>query len=145
MIILTDPVQLDRVSDPEIRALIAQRIDEISMDGYRLDELGMFVLVEPGDSITDLEKISGVTITASGLTAAAYGEPGFTPCYEYLEGHKDLCFEMVFIRGDGFGISIIVPVADGIDAELTRFCAHYAVLQKPLIPDNTEAAYAPGV
>ena len=44
MLILRDPSQLEQVEDAYIRGLIAQRFQEISIDGYDYDDLGMFVL-----------------------------------------------------------------------------------------------------
>lgn len=146
MIILRDPSALDQVEDAYIRGLLAQRFQEITIDGYDYDELGIFVLVQPGDSITDLEQASGIWITTGLFNDACYGDPDFSPCYEFLEWHAGHCYEMVHILNDsGYGVITIIPDAADIDPELLRFCKEYAVP----IPESVSViggdSYAPGV
>lgn len=144
MIILRDPSALDQVEDAYIRGLIAQRFQEITIDGYDYDDLGMFVLAQPGDSITDLEKAGGVWITTSIFTDDKYGDPDFSPSFEVLEEHPGHCFEMVHIMGD-YGVSTIIPDTAGIDPELLRFCKEYAVPIPESAPGIGGDSYAPGV
>lgn len=126
MRILRDPSQLGQVEDAYIRGLIAQRFQEISIDGYRYDDLGMFVLAEPGDSIADLEKAGGVWITSGVFTDTKFGDPDFAPCFEVLEEHMGHCFEMVHILAGDYGVCTVIPDQAGIDPELLRFCREYA-------------------
>ena len=145
MIILRDPSALDQVEDAYIRDLIAQRFQEITIDGYDYDDLGMFVLAQPGDSIAALEKAGGVWITTGIFTDDKYGDPDFAPSFEVLEEHPGHCFEMVHIMGGETGISTIVPDITGIDPELLRFCKEFAVPvpEAPLAISGD--SYAPGV
>jgi len=124
MIILRDLSALDQVEDAYIRGLIAQRFQEITIDDY--DDLGMFVLAQPGDSIADLEKAGGVWITTGIFTEAKYGDPDFAPSFEVLEEHPGHCFEMVHILAGDFGVCTVIPDQSGIDPELLRFCREYA-------------------
>lgn len=126
MLILRDPSQLGQVEDAYIRGLIAQRFQEITLDGYDYDDLGMFVLAEPGDSIAALEKAGGIWITSGIFRDAKYGDPDFTPCFEVLEEHPDHCFEMVHILAGDFGVCTVIPDQPGIDPELLHFCREYA-------------------
>lgn len=126
MRILRDPSQLGQVEDAYIRGLIAQRFQEISIDGYSYDDLGMFVLAEPGDSIADLEKAGGVWITSGVFTDTKFGDPDFAPCFEVLEEHTGHCFEMVHILAGDYGVCTVIPDQAGIDPELLRFCREYA-------------------
>lgn len=145
MIILRDPSALDQVEDAYIRGLIAQRFQEITIDGYDYDDLGLFVLAQPGDSIADLEKAGGVWITTGIFTEAKYGDPDFVPSFEVLEEHPGHCFEMVHIMGGDYGVSTIIPDAAGIDPELLRFCKEYAVPIPKSGPAIGGDSYAPGV
>lgn len=126
MRILRDPSQLGQVEDAYIRGLIAQRFQEISIDGYSYADLGMFVLAEPGDSIADLEKAGGVWITSGVFTDTKFGDPDFAPCFEVLEEHTGHCFEMVHILAGDYGVCTVIPDQAGIDPELLRFCREYA-------------------
>ncbi|WP_374266708.1 hypothetical protein [Zoogloea sp.] len=126
MLILRDPSQLDQVEDAYIRGLIAQRFQEITIEGYSYDDLGMFVLAQPGDSIADLEKAGGVWITTGIFSDAKFGDPDFAPCFEVLEEHTSHCFEMVHILAGDYGVCTVIPDQQGIDPELLRFCREYA-------------------
>ena len=145
MIILRDPSELGLVEDAYIRGLIAQRFQDITIDGYDYDDLCLFILAEPGDSIADLETAGGTWITTGIFTSAKYGEPDFAPSFEVLEEHPGHCFEMVHIMGGDFGVSTIIPDVVGIDPELLRFCKEYAVPIPESAPAISGDSYAPGV
>lgn len=127
MLILRNPAAVREVSDPAIAALLALRFDQLSSDEpYDPDIHGFFIVVEPGDTVSALEAISGCWITRGLFSDARYGEPDFSPCFEVLEEHP-FCWEMVFVLNDGgYGVLFAIPKS-GIDDELLRFCREYAV------------------
>ena len=126
MLILNDPSNIS-INDPDLRALIEQRFEDICCcEDFDPDLHGQFIVVEPGDSVEAVEKESGCPILSAYTGNARYGDPGFKPVFECLEEH-DTCYELVFVPGDGdFGIVIFIPKADGIDSELLAMCAEYA-------------------
>ncbi len=144
MLILRDPSQLGQVEDAYIRGLIAQRFQEITNEGHGYDELGMFVLAEPGDSIADLEEAGGIWITVGVLNDAKYGDPEFSPCFEVLDLHPGHGWEMVHCMAGDFGVSTIIPDIDGIDPELLRFCREYGEAVPAISPSIDGDSYAPG-
>jgi hypothetical protein len=119
MLVLRDPEATRRIAAPEIRRLVEQRFLDICADEpYEPDLHGYMIVVEPGDSVQDLEEESGCTF---------YGAAGSSPYFEVLE-ELDTCYEMVFVPGDGdFGIVIFIPKLAGIDPDLLAVCAEYAV------------------
>ena len=127
MLILRDPAQLGQVENAYIRGLITQRFQEITIDGYCYNDLGMFVLAQPGDNIADLEKAGGVWITTGIFTDTKYGDPDFEPSFELLEEHPGHCFEIVHILSGDYGVCTFVPDVPDINPELLRFCKEYAV------------------
>jgi len=145
MLILRDPSQLGQVENAYIRGLIAQRFQEITIDGYSYDDIGMFVLAEPGDNIVDLEKAGGIWITTGIFTEAKYGHPDFAPSFEVLEEHPGHCFEMVHVMGGDYAVCTIVPDAAGVDPELLQFCKEYAIPVSETAPAIGNDSYAPGV
>lgn len=146
MRILSDPSQLNDVEDVYIRDLISRRFEEIANEGYDFDEVGMFVVAEPGDQIDDLERVTGVRITSGPPTEAKYGDQGFMPFHELLEWHEGHCFEMVHILSDtGYGVTTIVPDRIDLDPLLLQFCKDYAVPAEPVIGTKASDAYVPGV
>ena len=113
MLVLRDPeVAGSIVATPEIRRLVEQRFLDVCVDEpYEPDLHGYLIVVEPGDSVQDLEEESGCPFS----------------CFEVLE-ELATCYEMVFTPGDGdFGIVIFIPKLAGIDPDLLAMCAEYAV------------------
>lgn len=144
MLLLRKPEETAQIEDAYIRALLDQRFQEITIEGYTYEELGLFVLVEPGDTVADIEQASGAWITAGLFGDSRYGDPDFAPCFEFLERHVGHCFELVEIMNDaGYGVIVIIPEVDGIDEELMRFCHQYAEVACPVL-SGTGDLYAPG-
>lgn len=127
MLVLRDPSLASSIADSDIRELVEQRFEDIC-DGeeYEADIHGFMIVVEPGDGTEALEEESSCPILRSYIGTARYGDPDFKPVFECLEEHTS-CYEMVFVPADGdFGIVILIPKQEGIDAELLAMCAEYA-------------------
>jgi hypothetical protein len=128
MIILRDPQQLTRVAQPDIKAFLRRRFDDIcAPEPYDPDEHGFFILVEPGDTSDRIESATGYSLLKSLFTDTVYGDPDFMPDFEYLEDHISF-FEAVYIFTDsGFAVVMIVPKEEGIDAGILALCTEFAV------------------
>lgn len=128
MLVLNDPGLVEQVADERIRALVSQRFDELAVYApYDPDEIGFFVLVEPGDDIAQVERDSDCPLVSSALDdSVRYGDPDYAPACEYVEEHPN-CYEVVFVFSDsGYGRIVFVPKAGGIDPLLLRYCAEFA-------------------
>jgi hypothetical protein len=132
MLVLHGSTAVSSICDPGIRRLVEQRFTEIQAgEHYDYDLHGYSIVVEPGDTVEALEKESSCPILHDPFDGTRYGNPEFSPFYEALEEHP-CCYEMVFILNDeGFGISLFIPKADGIDAVLLSMCARYASALTP--------------
>ena len=127
MLILRDPALVSSIVDPDVRSLVEQRFIEIC-DGepYDYDLHGYMIVVEPGDSVEDLEQETSCRILHNLFDDVHFGNPDFSPSFEAMGEHAS-CYEMVFILNDeGFGIDIYIPKYPGIDADLLAMCAEYA-------------------
>jgi len=129
---VTPPV-LPQVGNPAIRALLDRRFRELSAEEpYDPEVIGYFVLVEPGDSMAAIEAETGCWLLTSPFSDGCYGDEDYAPCFEVLEEHP-ACYEIVFVFNDGgYGIVLLVPKVEGIDAELLHFCGQYAMPAGPL-------------
>ena len=127
MLTLTDPASTTAIADAMLRELVDCRFNEITQgEPFDPEIHGVFIVVEPGDTATDLENVSGCPILTHTLTGHRFGEDGFSPLFEYLGEHA-CCFEMVFVSGEGdFGIVIFIPKTESIAPDLLSFCATYA-------------------
>lgn len=128
MLVLRSPELANRIADAGIRRLVEQRFSQIcNGEAYDYDLHGYMIVVEPGDTVEQLEEESGCPILRNLFDDARFGDPDFTPAAEAVEEHSN-CYEIVFIlNDDGFGIEIFIPKVDGVDRELLTMCATYAV------------------
>ncbi|MCX7178499.1 MAG: hypothetical protein NTX56_06870 [Proteobacteria bacterium] len=118
MLILRDPALTEKISDPYIRAQVEQRFAEVFADEpYDAEQHGYFIVVEPGDTLEQLDQECGLPILEY---------------FECVEDHHEF-FEIVCIlNDDGFGISCYVPRhTEGIDTRLL------SVLEAAAIPAVT--------
>ena len=113
--------QLNSITDPEILKLVKLRHDQLG------DELfGSAIIIEAGDSISDIEEEIGFFVMTNLFDDVRYPDPDFVPCFEVLEDHGTF-YEMLFIFGDGDdAIEIFIP-KQGVDNELLAMCSQYAV------------------
>lgn len=125
-----DPGQIPNF---QIRALASLRFAQVcNGEPYDYNRHGYMVVVEPGDTVEQLEQETGCGITRDVFDETRYGEADFAPSFEILEEH-DAWYEMHFsLNDDGFGITLFIPKAEGIPGDLLSLCADYAVPAAPL-------------
>lgn len=124
---LSFPTANAPASIPEIEPAALQRLAEMS-DGedYDADLHGPIVIVEPGDTVEQLEQALGCSILQDPWEGTRFGNDGFKPTFEVLSEHAAF-YELVIVPGDGdFGIVVFIPKQDGISSELLHFCKAYA-------------------
>jgi len=129
MYIIRDPIDLSAVSHTGIGQILATRISQLKVPEMAdLSDIGEFIIVEPGDTIADIEKASGCSIATDLFDGAHYGSPDFVPNHEWLQHHPDqCCFEMVFIMtDDGYFTVLLIPDDPCIDPDLLSLCREYS-------------------
>ena len=128
MLILRETETISAITDEQLRQLIVQRIQEISeCSPWDADEMGPIVLLEPGDTATDLEAIMGFSILEGIFDEAHFGDEDFAPSFESATAVSAYLFELVYIVSDsGYGYDIFVMNRPGIDPTLLAFCETYA-------------------
>lgn len=123
---LHQPIDADHIADPAMRRVIGQRFSQLAeYEDFTFDELAQFWLVEPGDTIEQLEAATGLPIAHDWCSNVRYPDPDFAPAWDVLEAHAT-CFEMVFVTSDsGYGVVLWIP-ASCADPVLLAMCAQYA-------------------
>jgi hypothetical protein len=128
MIIFKDIEAIEQFSQIEIRQHILETISKMT-DGVDYDPsvYGQFALVEPGDSIPEIEAATGCQLIYDRFNGCRYGDAEFKTSFEWLVEHPSF-YEAVFIfSDDGFGVDLLIPKTSGIDAELLSMCEKYAL------------------
>jgi len=127
-VIRTDS-DLEALEDPELQALIRQRIADTAEYVDHFSELVYFVVVQPGDDIADVDEALGFPVMANRFDGIPFGQPGFTPSWDVLAEFPGW-FEQVFVTGDdGNGVTLFVSRTQGTPADLLAMCRAYAVVE----------------
>jgi hypothetical protein len=124
--IVRDLNSANQISDPAIRELVRQRINDLGGEAFESPELGYFLVVEIGDTIEAINAQVGFNILRNRFTDIRFDATGFTPSFEFIEEFVS-CYDMVFVLDDsGFGVELFVPKEEGIDSDLLAMCRMYA-------------------
>jgi hypothetical protein len=116
-----------QISNPEIRQLVQQRINDLGGEEFDATSMGYFLIIQQEDTLDAIDAQLGFSILASRFTGIRYDQPGFSPSFEFVEEFAT-CYDMVFIiSDDGFGIEIFVPKAEGVLPDLRIMCRVHAV------------------
>jgi hypothetical protein len=129
MLVLCSPSDTGRISNPYLQALLDLRFRQLWP--FSADE-GLLIVVEPGDSVDELEAASGCSLLYDPFEDVPYGHPDFNPAFDYLEKHYAnetiYGFEAHADTGDGgIGTTLFIPTDEGIDPRLLAMCTTYAV------------------
>ena len=131
MIVVRDLPTIDQISNLQIRELVLARINDLGGEAFDSSELGIFLVVEAGDTIEAIQAQFGFNILQNRFTGIRFNATGFTPSFEFIEEFP-ACYDMVFVLDDtGIGIELFVPKVEGIDPDLTAMCRMYAYTVPP--------------
>ena len=122
MLKIQNPSQLPLITDPDILKLVTLRLSQL---GSTLT--APMIIMEPGDSLSDIEKEIGFSILTNLFDDISYPYPDYMPSCEALEDHGG-CYEMLFILGDGDeAVELFIPKTV-VDSSLSAMCADFAVM-----------------
>ena len=122
MLILKSPSSFDSITDPDILKLVKLRHDQLGDEMF-----GSVIIIEAGDSLSDIEEKIGFSILTNLFDDISYPDPDFVPSCEALEDHGG-CYEMLFILSDGDEAIVIFIPKVGVDPLLLSMCSHFAVM-----------------
>lgn len=93
---------------PELKALLALRRDQLAEHlDHDLGELAQFIIAAPGDTLAATEAAAGFSFTPD-------------PPWEWVLDHHGIFEAPIIISDDGFGVVLIVPDVEGMNADLIR-------------------------
>ena len=95
MLILKSPSSFNSITDPDILKLIKLRHDQLGDEMF-----GSLIIVEVGDSLSDIEQEIGFSIMTNLFDDVRYPDTDFVPFFEALEDHGG-CYEMLILFSDG--------------------------------------------
>lgn len=119
---------LDSPIDPRVRRLLRLRRDQLLANTggeYDLGELAQFIVVEPYDTIDEIEVAAGYPVITS-------------QAFEWVTDHAGILEAPAILSDDGFGVVLIVPVVEGVDRTLVSLLRSYAQAVSSDAPSNAE-------
>jgi hypothetical protein len=122
MLILKSPSSFDSITDPDILKLVKLRHSQLGDEMF-----GSMIIIEAGDSLSDIEKEIGFSILTNLFDDISYPDPDFVPSCEALEDHGGF-YEMLFILSDGDDAVEIFILKTGVDNDLLAMCSQFAVV-----------------
>ena len=131
MLIIHNRSQLHHIIDPDILKLVTLRLSQL---GSTLAT--PMIIIEPGDSLSDIEEEIGFSILTNLFDDISYPDPDFVPSCEALEDHGGF-YEMLFIFGDGEeAVEIFIPKT-GVDTALLSMCGDFSNQPEPYSKEIT--------
>lgn len=127
MLTIHDGEALPRALDPSLRELITLRVSQLrrNYDGP-LKEIVCFYVVEAGDDQEQMAQALGFNPLTNLVDGTTFGDPDFTPSFEWMKCWGSW-FELVFLlTDDGFGHILFVPNDPGTEFDLHSMCLAYA-------------------
>lgn len=108
---------LDSPLHPELRQLLGNHAERLAgYPDFAFEELAEMIIVEAGESLDGICSIMGPALVTEGTA-------DFTHPVELICRH-DKYIEVVWILSDeGFGLVLLVELADNTDAALLALCA----------------------
>ena len=122
MLILKSPSSFDSITDHDILRLVKLRHSQLGDEMF-----GSVIIVEAGDTISDIEKEIGFSILTNLFDDSRYPDPDFVTSSEALEDQGG-CYEMLFILSDGDEAIVIFIPKVGVDQLLLAMCSQFAVV-----------------
>jgi len=110
-------------TDPCITALIQQRMEELTDADTSMEELVVFVILESGDGIEQLQRQLNMQVMTDQGGAL----------WEVIEEHAT-CYELVFVlSASGYGALVFAP-KQGCAPDILALCQKHAYRSPPPYP-----------
>lgn len=122
MITIYDEQAAQVLADDTLRELVRGHITTAKENG--LENLTCIAVIEPADSEQTIRDELGFSPLRNPLSNTRFGDPGFSPAWDWLEVHSGW-YELIFTVGDeGFAYIIFVPIG-AKESDLSRMCERY--------------------
>ncbi|HZG45490.1 MAG TPA: hypothetical protein VEZ41_04380 [Allosphingosinicella sp.] len=110
---------LSRSIDDRLKHLLTTRSAQLG----NIEGQAHFIVAQPADQLSDIQQALGFSPLLNPIDGSRFGEPDFTPAWEWIADHS-FCFELTFIFDDsGFAHVLFVEKAEGANLELLSLCA----------------------
>jgi hypothetical protein len=131
MLILHDPSDLHRITNPAVRQLVALRWQQLHFPDDLDSEPVEFIVIEAGDAVTEIDEAVGIPILTSLFDEIPYGHDSYVPPTEYIERHchetGSTSFEMyVCLTDEGAGSVVFIADQEGTDTRLLSMLREFS-------------------
>lgn len=127
---------LDSSIDPALKDILLNRLDLLRqyLEVYDFGDLLTVHIVEPKDSVADIELALAIPVMENLVDGIRYPDPAFEPSWEFCIMRAGY-YEVTYALSDsGQGLVLVVPDRDGVVPELREMLRAYATTN----PDCTQ-------
>lgn len=110
--------------DTDLRRLLSDRVHDWA--ACDLLDLTYLVIVEAGDTERELLDRVGYSPLINPTSCKRFGEPGFTPSFDWLKLNGDYWELIETVANDGFAFCLFLANNEQTDPELLSLCRTYA-------------------
>lgn len=72
--------------EPTLKRLLCLRVEQLTgYEGYNVDDLAVFLIVEPGDSLAAVEAELRISLTVNMIDGIRWPDLAFLPSWEWCE------------------------------------------------------------
>ena len=116
---------VEEKNNDEVGKLVVQRMAELTDEGTSMEDLVVFVILEAGNGIEQLQdQLDMCVMTDLG-----------TPLWEVIEEHAT-CYELVFVlSSSGYGTLVFAPKAEAAP-DILALCQQHAYRSPPNPPPD---------
>lgn len=117
--------------DLRLRSLLTIRIAELDAVVDEIPSYSVTIIIfEAGDHLAMMEAKLGFTPMQNLVDQCLYGDPKFSPSWEWIEVHEGW-FELAYVFSDDDpGTLIFVQRAEGVDSDLISLCNEWSGIPK---------------
>jgi hypothetical protein len=110
--------------DAHLKRLLAERVHDWAATD--LLDLTHLIIVQGGDTEQDLLAAAGYSPLANPLDGRRFGDPEFTPSFDWLQVHDGWTEIIETVSNDGFAFVLFVEHNERTNPELELLCRRYA-------------------
>lgn len=112
--------------DPDLKTILLDRLELLAeFSEWDLSDLAHFVIVEPDDSIEEIERELGISPFVNLLDGIRYPDPAFEPSWEFCNARKGYTDFTFALCDSGQALCLLVPDRDDVEPRLLELCRVY--------------------
>jgi hypothetical protein len=122
------------LAEGQLKDILKLRMAQLSVwEGYDLGQISQFLIMIAGDSDADAANDVRFSLLENMVDGIRFPDEGFEPSFEFIDYHADVqglgWWELIYIFGSDFGITVLLQDHKDSDPELLAMCRKYSEIR----------------